>query len=80
MLLEEGGLDAGFLLGGESVEVAAHVIEATQDMVGLAVLCAFEDGVLHEMGKTVLRRQFISRTSLHHQHEVGDFTLFFFMY
>ena len=53
VLLEEGGLYAGLLLGGEGVEVAAHVVEAAQDVVGLAALCAFEDGVLHEVGEAV---------------------------
>ena len=50
VLLEEGGLYAGLLLGGEGVEVATHVVEATQDVVGLAALSAFEDCMFHEVG------------------------------
>lgn len=73
-------MDAGFFLGGEGIEVAAHVVEAAQDVVGLSVLGAFEDGVLHEMGEAILMRQLITRASFHHQGEVGDFALFFFMY
>ena len=49
-------------------------------MVGLAVLRAFEDGVLHEVGKAVLMGQLIAGAGFHHQHQVGDFTLFFLMY
>ena len=49
-------------------------------MVGLSVLRAFEDGVLHEVGEAVLMGQFITRARLHHQHQVGYLALFFLMY
>ena len=49
-------------------------------MVRLTVLCAFEDGVLHEMSEAVLVGQFIASASLHHQHKMGNFALFFLMY
>ena len=49
-------------------------------MVGLAVLGAFEDGVLHEVGEAVFMGQLITRASLHHQHQMRDFALFFLMY
>ena len=80
MLLEEGGLQAGLLLGGKSIEVAAYVVEATQDMVCLAVLRAFEDGVLHKVGEAVFVGQLIARAGLHHQYQMGDFALFFLVY
>lgn len=49
-------------------------------MVGLAVLCAFENGVFHEMGEAVFMCQLIARASFHHQHEVCDFTFFLPVY
>ena len=52
MLFEEGGLKAGLFFGSEGVEVAAHVVKTAQDVVGLTVLRAFEDGVFHEMGSS----------------------------
>ena len=80
MLLQESGLDAGLFLCGERVEVAAHVVEAAQDVVCLAVFGAFEDGVFHEMGEAVFVGQFITGAGFHHQHEVGDFAFFLLMY
>ena len=49
-------------------------------MVRLTVLRAFEDSVLHEMSEAVLVGQFIAGASLHHQHKMGNFALFFLMY
>ena len=80
MLLEEGGLYAGLFLGGEGVEVAAHIVEAAQDMVGLAVLRAFEDGMLHKVGEAVLVGLLITGAGLHHQHKVCYLAWFLFMY
>ena len=51
--------------------------EAPEDPTGLVEYQVYMD---NEQLTTTNERQFISRTSLHHQHEVGDFTLFFFMY
>ena len=80
VLLQEGGLKAGFLLGSEGVKVAAHIVKATQNVVSLAVLRAFEYGVLHEVGKTVLLRLLVACAGFHHQHQMGDFALFLFVY
>ena len=49
-------------------------------MVGLAVFCAFEDGVFHEVGEAVLVGHFVAGAGFDHQHEMGDFALPFFMY
>ena len=49
-------------------------------MVGLAILCAFEDGVLHEMGETVLVGQLVAGARLHHQHQMGNLALLFLVY
>ena len=80
VLFEEGGLKAGLFFGGEGVEITTHIIQAAQDVVGFAVLRAFEDGVLHEVSKAVFLWQLIACASLHHQHEVGNLALFLFMY
>ena len=49
-------------------------------MVGLAVLCAFEDGVFHKVGETVFVCQFVAGARFHHEHQVGNLALFFLMY
>ena len=80
VLFQKGGLDTGLLFGGKSVEVTAHIVQAAQDVISLAILCAFEDGVLHKMGEAVFVLQLVTGARFHHQYEVGDFTLFLFMY
>ena len=80
VLLQESGLNASLFLGSEGVEVAAHVVEAAQDMVSFAPRGALEDSVFHEMGETVLMRQLITGAGLDHKHEMGDFAFFLLMY
>ena len=80
MLLQKRGLDAGLLLGGEGVEVAAHIVQTTQDMVGFAVLGAFENGVLHKVGEAVLMGLLVAGAGFHHQDEMGDLALFLSVY
>ena len=80
MLFEEGGLKAGLFFGGEGVEVAAYVVKTAQDVVGLTVLRALEDGMFHKVGESVLVGQFITCTGFYHQHQMCDFALFFLMY
>ena len=73
---QERSLQAGLLFRGESVEVTPNVVEAAQNMIGLAVLRAFEDGMLDEMGHAVLRFLFVARTCADHQNQMCDFTFF----
>ena len=80
VLLQEGGLEAGFFFGSEGVKVAAHIVKATQDVIGLSVFGAFEDGVLHKVGQAVFLGQLVAGASHHHQHQVGDFAFFFLLY
>ena len=49
-------------------------------MVGLAVLRAFEDGVLYEMGEAVFVGHFVAGARLHHQHQMGNLALLFLVY
>lgn len=48
-------------------------------MIGFAVLGAFENGVFHEVGETVLMRQLVAGARLDHQHQMGDFAFFLLM-
>ena len=54
ILSKRRGIDAGLLLGGVGVELAAHAVDAVEDMEGFAFFGAFENGVFDEMGKSLL--------------------------
>ena len=58
------------------MQVAAYVVEAAQDMVSLAILRSFENGVFHKMGKSVLVGLLVAGASFHHQHQMGYFARF----
>jgi hypothetical protein len=55
-------VEADALFGGEGVHVAADGIDLAGDLLGSAMLGAFEDHVLDKMGDAVRLRRFVART------------------
>lgn len=72
VLDERGGVDAGFLLGGEGVEFAADAVDAVEDVIGAAVGGAFEDGVLDEMSDALLGALLVAGADVDIDARVGD--------
>ena len=48
-------------------------------MISLAVLRAFENGMLHKVGEAVFVCQLVAGAGLHHQNEVSNLALSLFM-
>lgn len=71
MNVERGGVDAGLLLGGESVEFSSYTIYAVEDMESLAMLGALEERVLNEMSHTFVVTFLITRTDVDIDSRVG---------
>ena len=65
-------MQAGLLLGSERIQVAAHIVEATQDMIRFTALGPLEDGMLDEMRQPVLLLPFITGAGSHDEHQMGD--------
>ncbi len=66
------GVNGRVLLGREGVEFAAEVFEPAVDLVSLAVLRAFEQGVFGEMGQSELVFQLVAASGVHQQGAVRD--------
>ncbi len=64
MLVEHLDVKADTFFRGEGVHVAADGIDLAGDLLGGAVLGAFEDHVLDEMGDAVRLRRLVARTGL----------------
>ena len=64
MFVEHLDVEADAFFGGEGVHVAADGIDLTGDLLGSAVLGAFEDHVLDEMRDAVRLRRLIAGTGL----------------
>ena len=52
------GVKRGVLLGGEGVQFASQILQPAVHLPGLAPGGPLEEGVLGEVGQTVLGRQF----------------------
>ena len=61
MFVEHFDVEADAFLGGEGVHVAADGIDLAGDLFGGAVLGAFEDHVLDEVGDAVRLRRLVAR-------------------
>ena len=73
VFLEDLGVKAGALLGGEGVGRAAEAVHLVGQGRGVLVLCALEDHVLHKVGVAVLRGGLVDRAGAHeyaHGHRV----------
>ena len=68
---KEGGVDAGVLLGGVGVEFPAHILHATEDVVGLTPPGTLEDDVLDEMGYAGLVRLLVAAAGVDDEGTVG---------
>ena len=62
VLIEHFDVEADTFFGGEGVHVAADGIDLAGDLLGSAVLGAFEDHVLDEVGDAVRLRSFVAGT------------------
>ena len=62
VFVEHFDVEADAFFGGEGVHVAADGVDLAGDLLGSAVLGAFEDHVLDEMGDAVRLRSFVART------------------
>lgn len=58
------GVDERLLFSGVGVEFAANGFHAVGDVPAAAVLCPLEDGVLHEMGETLVGVVFIAASGI----------------
>ena len=68
---QEGGVNHRFLLVGVGVEVAAHVLHAVQYVPRLALACAFEQHVLHEVCHAVLVLKLVARAGVDGKAAIG---------
>ena len=64
MLIEHLDVEADTFLGGEGVHVAADGVDLARDFLGGAVLRAFENHVLNEMGDAIPFGIFVAGTGL----------------
>ena len=64
MLVEHLNGEANAFLGGEGVHVAADGVDLARNFLGGALLGAFENHVLKEMGDAVPFGIFVARTGL----------------
>ena len=55
-----GGVDDGVFLRGAGVEVAADALHARGDGCRRSAPCAFEKGMLHEVGKPIMLRRLVA--------------------
>jgi len=65
VLVEDLGVEAGELFGGEGVEHAADGVHGAGDLLGGAALGALEDHVLEEMGEAVVGGGLGTRAGAH---------------
>jgi len=65
VLVEDLEVEAGVLLRGEGVHLAAHGIDDERDVLGAAGLRALEQEVLDEVGDAVLLRRLVARAAFH---------------
>ena len=55
---------ASFLLGGESVELASHSIDAVKNMICPTMFGALKNGMLNEVRHTLIARLLVARTNI----------------
>lgn len=72
MYRKRGGIDAGFLLGGESVEFTTDTVDAVEDMPGAPMIGTFEDRMLNEMSHTFIVTHFVTRADINIKTGMSD--------
>ena len=65
MLVQDFDVKADALLGGKGIHVAADGVDLAGNVLGGAVLGAFEDHVLDEVGDPIPLRVFVAGTGLY---------------
>ena len=65
VLLQDGGIVYRALLVGVGIEVAAHALQAVEDMPSLASLGTLEGNVLAEVGQSLFARQLVAGASVY---------------
>ena len=62
---KERGINYGFFLIGISVQIAAHILHAVQNMPRFTLLGAFKNKMLHKMRHALLVFEFIARSGIY---------------
>ena len=71
VLVEDPRVEAGVLLGGEGVELAAHRVEGDGDVERRALRGALEEQVLEEVGAAVQSRRLVTRADVDPHPDAG---------
>ena len=67
------GIHAGILFGRVRVQLAPHVFQTAQYMIGFSLLCSLENNVLDKMSHPELPRLFIPASHVNNQPAIGGF-------
>jgi len=75
ILRQKGGEECRLFLGGISIEFAAHILHAAEDMIGFSFLGSLENTMLDEMGDTMFFGSLVAGAGIEEYPEIADRTV-----